>query len=157
MFCGKIPNFYIPYGFYHSFFSLCQKKITSIFAKTEFWQKIGWKTKILHFRNDFWVLFISSSGAHIKLPNFQIPLDLSSRVISSSIGEQARNWARGPKTQNFKVLRFKPNFRKRFCMTSKGTPWPNSINKNITNLFIHDSSEVYAFPQVLSLLDTSSP
>jgi hypothetical protein len=42
-------------------------------------------------------------------------------------------------------------------MTNKGNPWPHSINKHLTNLFIHDSSEVYAFPQVLSMTDTSSP
>ena len=141
----KIPKFYIHYGFYRKFFSLCQKNFASIFAKTEFWQKFGWKTKILHFRNDFWVLFISSSGAHINFPNFQIPLDLFSRVISSSRGEQAKNW--GLKTQKFKVLSFEPNFKGRLNMASEGTPWPNSIKKHLTNWFIHDSSEEHAFHQ----------
>ena len=42
-------------------------------------------------------------------------------------------------------------------MKSKGNPWSLFINKPLTNLFIHDSSEVYAFPQILSLTDTSSP
>ena len=74
-FHGKIPYFYIPYGFYRNFFSLSQKKFTSIFAKTEFWQKFGCKTKILCFRNDLWVLLISSSVYLINFPNFQIPLD----------------------------------------------------------------------------------
>ena len=60
------------------------------------------------------------------------------------------------KTQIFKVLRFEPNFRGRMYMTSKGTPFPNFIKKPLTKLFIHDSSGLYAFPQVLSLIDTSS-
>ena len=75
--------------------------------------KFGWKIKILWFRNDFWVLFISSSGANINLPIFKVPFYFSSRVISISICEQARNRARGPKTQKFKVLCFEPNFRGR--------------------------------------------
>ena len=119
--------------------------------------KFGWKIKILWFRKDFWVLFISSSGAQINSPIFKIPLGFSSRVISISIGKQARNWARVPKTQKFKVLRFKPNFRGGLNMTSEGTPWPHSIKKNLKNWFIHDSSDAHAFPRVLSLLDTSSP
>ena len=41
-------------------------------------------------------------------------------------------------------------------MTSEGTPWPHSINKHLTNLFIHDSSEEHAFPQILSLNHTGS-
>ena len=35
-------------------------------------------------------------------------------------------------------------------MTSKDTPWPHLINKPLINLFIHDSSEEYDFPRVLS-------
>ena len=150
MFRGKISNFDIPYGVYRSFFSPCQKKITSIFAKTKFWQKFGWKTKILRFRNSLWVLLIYYSGAHINFPNFQIPFYFFSRVISSSRGEQARHWARGPKTQNFKVLCFEPNFRGRFFMTSKDNPWPHFIKKNPTNWVIHDSSEKHVFPPILS-------
>ena len=42
-------------------------------------------------------------------------------------------------------------------MTSKGNTWLNFIKKPLKNGFIHDSSEVYAFPQILSLTDTSSP
>ena len=42
-------------------------------------------------------------------------------------------------------------------MTSKGTPWPNLINKPLTKLIIHDSSGLYAFPQALSPTDTSFP
>ena len=42
-------------------------------------------------------------------------------------------------------------------MEIKGTKWPHFIKKTLTNGFIHDSSEVYAFPQILSLTDTSSP
>ena len=72
------------------------------------------------------------------------------------IGEQAKNWARGLKTQKFKVLRFEPNFRGRLNMTSEGTPWNNYIKKHLKNLFIHDSSEEHAFPQILSLKRTSS-
>ena len=60
------------------------------------------------------------------------------------------------KTQIFKLLRFEPNFRGRFHMTSKGTPWHNLINKTLKKLFIHDSSGLHAFPQALSLMDTSS-
>ena len=41
-------------------------------------------------------------------------------------------------------------------MTSKSTPWPHFINKPPKNLFIHDSSRLYAFPQASSLTDTSS-
>ena len=146
----------MPCWFYLIFFSLCQKKITSIFAKTEFWQKFGWKAKILWFRNDFWVLFISSSGAHINFPYCKKPLYFFSRVISSSIGEQARNWARGPKTQKFKVLYFEPNFRGRLNMKIEGNPWDNFIKNNLAKLFIHDSSEEHAFPQILSPSHTGS-
>ena len=39
-------------------------------------------------------------------------------------------------------------------MTSKGTPWNHLINKPLKNLFIHDSSELYAFRQALSLTNT---
>ena len=91
--------------------------------------KFGWKIKIFRFRNDFWVLFISSSGDQINLPICQITLGLSSRVIFISFCEQAKNWARGPKTQKFKVLHFKPNFRGRSNMTSKVIIWPHNINK----------------------------
>ena len=41
-------------------------------------------------------------------------------------------------------------------MTSKGSQWSHLIKKPLTKLFIHDSSGLYAFPQVLSLVDTSS-
>ena len=149
-------NFLYPLWSYRNFFSLCQKKITSIFGKTKFLQKFGWKTKILRFRNNFWVLFISSSGDHINFPNCKIPLDFFSRVIPSSRGEHARNWAWSPKTQNFKVLCFEPNFKGRLVMNIKGTPLPNFTKKPLKNLFIHDSSEEHAFPQILSLNHTSS-
>ena len=145
------------YGVYHNFFSLCQKNFASFFAKTKFWQKIGWKTKIFHFRNDVQVLFIYSNGTHIKFPNCKNPLELFSRVILSSRGEQARNWARRQKTQNLKVLRFEPNFRGRLYMTSEGTPMPHLIKRPLKNLFIHHSSDVHMFPQILSLMDRSSP
>ena len=138
------------------FFHRVRRTLPRFFAKTEFWQKFGWKTKILRFRNYFWVFFIYSSGDHINLPNFQIPLDVSSTVISISIGEQARNWARGSKTRKIKVLCFEPNFKGRLNMTSEGTPWPNSIKKNPTNWFIHDSGEDHAFPPILSLSHTGS-
>ena len=112
----------IHYGFYRNFFSLCEKNFASIVAKTAFWQNFGRKTKILRFRNSFWVLFISSSGDHINIPNCKNPLELFSRVILSSKGEQARNWARGPKTQNFELLCFEPNLKGRLNMTSEGNP-----------------------------------
>ena len=150
-FMEKLQDSLSLMDFIATFFSLCQKNFASIFVKTEFWQKFGWKIKILCFQNDFWVLFIASSGAHINFPNCQIPLDFSSIVIPISIGEQARNWARGSKTQNFKVLRFERNFRGRSNMTSEGTPWPHTIKKHPTNLFIHDSSEKHVFPPILSL------
>ena len=119
--------------------------------------KFGWKIKILRFRNDFWVLFISSSGDQINSPIFQNPLVLSSRVISISFCEQARNWARGPKTQKFKVLRFEPNFRGRSNMTSKAIMWPHKIKKTPTNLVIHDLSGKHALSSILgpSLLGSS--
>lgn len=41
-------------------------------------------------------------------------------------------------------------------MTIKGNPWNHLINKPLTNLFIHDSSGLYAFPQASSPTDTSS-
>ena len=88
--------------------------------------------------------------------NCQNPLEFFSRFIVSSRGEQARNWAQGPKTRNFKVLCFKPNFRERLNITSEGIPWPHSIKKHLTKLFIHDWSEEHAFPQVLSPNHTSS-
>ena len=153
----KNSKFLYPLWSLSQLFFNVSEELCLDFAKTEFWQKFGWKTKILRFWNDFWVLFISSSGAHINLPNFQIPFGFSSKLISISICEQARNQARGPKTQNFKVLRFEPNFKGRLYMTSKGTPWKNFIKKHLKNRFIHDSSEVYVFPQILSLTDTISP
>ena len=63
---------------------------------------------------------------------------------------------RARKTQIFKVLHFEPNFRGRSYITSNGTPWPHFIKKPIKKLFFHDSSGLYAFPQALSLTDTSS-
>jgi hypothetical protein len=41
-------------------------------------------------------------------------------------------------------------------MNGKGIPWTHLINKYLTKRFIHDSSGLYAFPQVLSLVDTST-
>ena len=111
--------------------------------------KFGWKIKILWFRNDFWVLFISSSGDQINSPIFQIPLGFSSRVISIWICEHARNQARGPKTQKFKVLHFEPNFRGRSNMTSKAIIWPHNIKKPPTNWVIHDSSGKHALSSIL--------
>ena len=116
--------------------------------------KFGWKIKILWFRNDFWVLFISYSGDKINSPIFQIPLGFSSRVISISICEQARNLARGPKTQKYKVLRFEPNFRGRSNMNSEGIIWNHTITKPPKNLFIHDSSGKHA---LFSILGPSLP
>ena len=111
--------------------------------------KFGWKIKILRFRNDFWVLFISSSGDKINSPIFQNPLGLSSRVILISFCEHARNWARGPKTQKFKVLCFEPNFRGRSNMTSKDIIWPHNIKKPPKNWVIHDSSGKHALSSIL--------
>ena len=85
------------YKFWYPLLSLSQPPFTVSeenhldFCKNWVLAKFGWKIKILWFRNDFWVLFISFSGDNIKLPNFQIPLYFSSRVISISIGEHARN------------------------------------------------------------------
>ena len=111
--------------------------------------KFGWKIKILRFRNDFWVLFISSIGDQINSPIFQIPLGFSSRVISISICEQARNRARGPKTRKFKVLRFEPNFRGMSNMTSKVIIWTHNIKKPPKNWFIHDLSGKHALSSIL--------
>ena len=41
-------------------------------------------------------------------------------------------------------------------MYSMGIIWPHLINKQPKKLFIHDSNGFHAFPQVLSLADTSS-
>ena len=119
------------------------------FCKNWVLTKFGWKIKILRFRNDFWVLFISSSGDKINSPIFQIPFGFSSRVISISICEQARNRARGPKTQKFKVPRFEPNFRGRSNMTSKVIIWPHNIKKPPKNWVIHDSSGKHALSSIL--------
>ena len=145
----KLQIFYIPYLFFRSLLSEFQKKITSIFAKTEFWPEFDWKIKILRFRNDFWVLFISSSGDQINSPIFQIPLGFSYRVIFISFCEQASNWARGPKTQKFKVLRFEPNFRGRSNMTIKAIIWPQNIKKPPKNWVIYDLSGKHALPPIL--------
>ena len=153
---GKIPIFYIPYVFYRNLKALCQANFVSIYAKTVFWHKIGWKTKLLRFQNDFQVLLISCSGFLFNLKNYQNQWELFSRFISSSRGEKVEIWARGPKTQNFKVLYFKLNFRGRLYMTIKGTPWPNFLNKTLINGFMHDSSEESSFPRVLSPNNTGS-
>ena len=113
--------------------------------------KFGWKLKILRFRNDFWVLFISSSGDKINSPIFQNPFGFFSRVILISICEQARNRARGPKTQKFKVLRFEPNFRGRSNMTNKAIIWPKKIKKPPKNWVIHDLSGKHALYSILGL------
>ena len=126
------------------------------FCKNWVLTKIWLKNQIPPISKRFWVFFISYSGAHINFPKFQIPFYFFSRVISSSRGEQARNWARGSKTQNFRVLHFEPNFRGRLNMTSEGFPWPHYIKKHLKNWFMHDSSEEHAFPQVLSLNHTCS-
>ena len=44
-----------------------------------------------------------------------------------------QNLTPGPKNQNFKVLRFEPNFRGRLNMTREGTPWPHCIKKPLKN------------------------
>ena len=119
------------------------------FCKNWVLTKFGWKIKILWFRNDFWVLFISSIEAHINLKNCRIQLDFSSGLISISIGEQARNWARGPKTQKFKVLCFEPNFRGRSNMTSKAIVWSQNIKKPPKNWVIHDLSGKHALSSIL--------
>ena len=119
------------------------------FCKNWVLTKFGWKIKILRFRNDFWVLFISSSGDKINSPIFKIPYFFSFRVISISICEQAKNWARGPKTQKFKVLRFEPNFRGRSNMTSKAIVWSQNIKKPPKNWVIHDLSGKHALSSIL--------
>ena len=111
--------------------------------------KFGWKIKILRFRNDFWVLFIYSSGHKINSQICQNTFCLSSSVILISFCEQARNWARGPKTQKFKVLRFEPNFRGRSNMTSKVIIWPHNINKPPKNWVMHDLSGKHALSSIL--------
>ena len=142
--------------FIATFFRCVRRTLPQFLQKLSFDKNLAEKTKILRFQNDFWVLFIYSSGAHINSTNFKNTLEFFSRVILSSRGEQARNWAPGPKTQNFKVLHFEPNFRGRLNMTSEGNPWPHSIKKHLTNWFIHDSSEEHVFPQILSPSHTDS-
>lgn len=119
------------------------------FSKNSALSKIGWKTKLLRFR-------ISSNGFQLNLKIFQNPWDLISRSISSSRGDKWNPEAEARKTQIFKVLRFEPNFRGRFFVTSKGTPWPNLTKKPLTKWIIHVSSEVYTFSQVLGWANTSS-
>ena len=121
------------------------------FCKNWVLTKFRWKIKILRFRNDFWVLFISSSGDQINSLICQNTLGFSSRVILISFCEQARNWARGPKTQKFKVLRFEPNFRGRSNMTSKEIIWPQNIKKPPKNWVIHDLSGKHALSSILGL------
>ena len=147
----KFQHFISLMEFIATFFHCVRRNLPRFLQKLSFDKNLAEKPKILCFRNDIWVLFISSSGYNINFPNFQIPLYFFSRVILSSRGEQARNWAQSLKTQNFKVLRFKPNFRGRLNMTNEVTPWPHSIKKHLKNGFIHDSSEEHAFPQILSL------
>ena len=144
-------------GFITTFFHYVGRTFPRFLKRLEFWQKIGWKPKIFRFRNDLWVLFISSNGDHINLTNCKNTLELFSRVILSPRGEHARNRARGPKTKNFKVLRCEPNFMGRLNMTNEGSWWTHSIKKHHKIGFIHDSSDVHAFPRVLRLSDTSSP
>ena len=134
----------------HIFFTVSEENHLHFLQKLSF-DKIWLKNKSLPISKWFWVLFISSSGSHINFSKFQNPLDLFSRVISSWIGEHARNWAKGLKTQRFKVLCFEPNYRGRLNMTSEGTPWNYSINQNLRNWFIHDSGEEHASPPILSL------
>ena len=119
------------------------------FCKNWVLTNFGWKIKILWFQNDFWVLFISSSGDQINSPIFQNPLGLSSRVILISFCEQARNWARGPKIKKFKVLRFEPNFRGRSNMNSKAIVWSQNIKKPPKNWVIHDLSGKHALSSIL--------
>ena len=58
--------------------------------------------------------------------------------------------------KKIKVLRFEPNLRGMLNITYEGTPWPHSMKKHLINLFIHDSSEEHAFPQILSPSNTGS-
>ena len=124
--------------------------------KFQFPSKFGWKNNLLHFRNDFWVLFISLNGFKINFPNLEKPWELCYRSISSSRGDRWNPELGAKKTQIFKVLRFEPNFRGRLHITSNGTPWNNFIKKPLTKWFIHDWSGLYAFPQALSMINTSS-
>ena len=77
--------------FIATMFHCVRRNLPRFLQKLSFDKKLAEKTKILCFRNDFWVLFIYSSGDHINFPNFKIPLDLFSRVILISRGEHARN------------------------------------------------------------------
>ena len=147
----KISKFLYPLWSLSQLFFTVSEENHLDFCKNRVLTNFGWKIKILRFQNDFWVLFISSSGDKINSPIYKITLGFSSRVISISICEQARNRAQGPKTQKFKVLRFEPNFRGRSNMTSEGTQWPHTIKKTPTNWVIHDSSEKHVFPPILSL------
>ena len=42
-------------------------------------------------------------------------------------------------------------------MCSMSMKWTHCIKIHLTHLFSHDSSGFHAFPQALSLVDTSSP
>ena len=105
---------------------------------------------ISRFCSSLWVDSISTFQTSKIHENFSLDSFQSQEVNMQNPESRAR------RTQNFKVLCFEPNFRGRLYITSKGNPWTHFIKKPLTNLFIHDSSELYAFPQALSLTDTSS-
>ena len=126
-----------------------------------FLQKLCFETKLDEKQNftDFKNIFgfcSYSSGVQLKFTNLKNTCKFFSRAIPSSRGDR-RNFEPGArKTQNFNLLRFKPNLRRRLAMTIKGTPLHNLLKKPLTNLFIDDSSEEYAFPRVLNPSNTSS-
>ena len=90
-FMEKSQIFISLMDFIATFFHCVREIVPRFLRKLSFDTKFAEKNKLLRFGNDFGVLFISSIGVHINLPNCQIPLDFSSRMISISIGEEARN------------------------------------------------------------------
>ena len=73
-----------------------------------------------------------------------------------SRGDKRKSKPRAQKTQIFKVLCFEPDFRGMLYMSSMSIKLHNLTKIKPKNLFSHDSSGFHAFPQVLSLVDTSS-
>ena len=153
---SKNSNFWYPLWILSQLGSTILVQRFLDFSKNSVLSKIGWKTKILRFRNDFWVLLISSSGVQLNFTKWKNPWQFFYRSISRSRGDRRKFEPGAWKTQNFKVLCFEPNFKGRLVINSIGTPWPNYIKIHITNLFIHDSSEEHVFPQILSSNHTGS-
>ena len=132
---------------------MCQLNFALIFAKTSFRANLVKKSILSDFER---ISGFCSSLRMDSISTWKFSKIDDNFSLDSFQDQEVNRWNPEPearKTQIFKVLYFEPNFRGRLYMTSKGTQWPHLIKKNLTNWFIHDSNEVYAFPQILSLMD----